>query len=63
MIARRAAFRSLELPHRRCLINAHASRDDVRLVVILSSHRRASKAAQYRDLAHMRERIGYRALE
>ena len=63
MIARRAALRSLELPHRRCLINAHASRDDVRLVVILSAHGRACQAAQHRDLADMRERIGYRTLE
>jgi hypothetical protein len=45
------------------LIGAHSSCDNLRLVVILSAHRQACQAAQHRDLADVREGIGYRALE
>jgi len=45
------------------LVGGHASCDNFRLVVILSAQRDACEAAQHRDLAHVREGIGYRALE
>ena len=57
------ALRSLKLPNWGSLISAHASCGNLRLVVILSAHGRARQAAQHRDLAYVRERIGYRALE
>jgi hypothetical protein len=45
------------------LVGAHATCNNLRLMVILSAHRRACQAPLHRDLADVRERISYRSLE
>src|SRR5438034_142671 len=48
---------------RRRLLRADAAGDDVRLEIVLARDRRAGEAAEHRELAAVRDRIGDRALE
>ena len=54
---------SVEFVARGFLIRTNAASGDLRSEITLSAHRTATHAAQHRDLADMRQRIGERTLD
>jgi glutathione S-transferase len=61
--ARRAARVAVELGARRRLVEPDLADCDVGAAVALGAHRRSEHAAQHRELAHVRQRVGDRPLE
>src|ERR1700733_15283556 len=54
---------NLKLPLRRRLLRPHSSYRNFSLEIILGANRCACNSAKHRDLAHVRQRIGYRTLK